>query len=64
MKISELREKKIPELEKLLSEKRKKFQDVKFNLSSGRVKNTTQMRQLKKEIARILTILNEGNYEK
>ncbi len=64
MKISELREKKIPELEKLLSEKRKKFQDVRFNLASGRVKNTTQMRQLKKDIARILTILNEGNYEK
>lgn len=64
MKISELREKKRPELEKLLSQKRKKLQDIKFNLASGRVKNTTEVRGLKIEIARILTILKEGNYEK
>lgn len=64
MKISEFREKSEKELEKILSEKRKKLQEVRFNLSSGRVKNTKEARNLRKEIARILTILKEGSYEK
>jgi len=64
MKPEKLREKKEEELKNLLSEKRDKLQEVKFNLSSGRVKNVKEARNLKKDIARILTILNEGSYEK
>ncbi len=64
MKVSEIKEKNEKELKKLLSEKRKKFQEVKFNLSSGRVKNTKEARNLRKDIARILTILKEGSHEK
>ncbi|MGM0439237.1 MAG: 50S ribosomal protein L29 [Patescibacteria group bacterium] len=64
MNSEELREKKEDELKKLLSQKREKLQEVKFNLSSGRVKNVKEARNIKKDIARILTILNEGSYEK
>ncbi len=64
MQPEKLREKKEEELKNLLSEKRDKLQEVKFNLSSGRVKNVKEARNLKKDIARILTILNEGSYEK
>ncbi len=64
MRPQALREKSKSELEGLLKKKREKLQEVKHNLSSGRVKNTKAARNLKKDIARILTILNEGSYEK
>lgn len=63
MKVDQLREKSEEELEKLLKEKREALQDAKFQLASGRVKNVKKARNLRKTIARILTILNEGSYE-
>ena len=64
MKADQLREKKEEELKKLLSDKREKLREVKQNLASGRVKNVKEARNIKKDIARILTILNEGSNEK
>lgn len=63
MKVKELREKKEDELKKILSKKREKLQEIRFKLSSGRVKNVKEARDLKKDIARILTILKEGSNE-
>lgn len=64
MKPEELRKKDKKQLKELLEKKKNKLQEVKNNLSSGRVKNTKEARIIKKDIARILTILNEGTYEK
>jgi len=64
MKPEEFRKKDKDQLKDLLKNKKKKLQEVKNNLSSGRVKNTKGARTLRKDIARILTILNEGTYEK
>lgn len=64
MKPEELRKKDKEQLKELLKQKKEKLQEVKNNLSSGRVKNTKGARTLRKDIARILTILNEGTYEK
>lgn len=64
MKPEELRKKDKKELKELLKNKKEDLQEVKNNLSSGRVKNTKEARVLRKDIARILTILNEGTYEK
>ncbi len=64
MKPDQLREKKTDDLENLLSKKRAKLQEVKQNINSGRVKNVKEARNIKKDIARILTILNEGSNEK
>ena len=64
MKPDQLREKKEEELRKLLSDKKEKLREVKQNLASGRVKNVKEARSIKKDIARILTILNEGSNEK
>ncbi len=63
MKVNELREKKDDELKKILSQKRDKLQDIRFKLSSGRVKNVKEARDLRKDIARILTILKESSNE-
>ncbi|MFA7295185.1 MAG: 50S ribosomal protein L29 [Candidatus Paceibacterota bacterium] len=58
MKNKELKLKTKEELNLLLAEDRKKLRDLKVNLSKGKVKNVLSIRMLKKEIARILTILN------
>ena len=58
-KSKELRLKPEEELNQLLSESQKKLRELRFNLVSGKVKNVRTIRVLKKDIARILTILNE-----
>lgn len=61
MKASEfkkLESKSKEELYKLLLDSLKKLQDLKFNLAAGKVKNVRSIRSLKKDIARILTLLN------
>ncbi len=61
VKAKELRLKPEEELNQLLSESQKKLRELRFNLASGKVKNVRTIRVLKKNIARILTILNEKN---
>jgi large subunit ribosomal protein L29 len=54
-----LKSKSKEELYKLLLDSSKRLQDLKFNLAAGKVKNVRSIRALKKDIARILTLLNE-----
>lgn len=58
MKMKELKEKPRAELEKLLEEKREAFNNFRFNLGFGKTKNLKLGSVLKKDIARILTLLN------
>ena len=57
MKITELRQKPKEELKKLLIDNKERLRSLKFDLASGKVKNVREIRSLKKDIARILTIL-------
>lgn len=57
MKISEIKQKSKKELQKLLHDKREKLRQLRFDLFSGKVKNVREIRYLKKDISRILTIL-------
>lgn len=59
MKAKELRKKAKEELEKMLIEKRKRLLQLRFDLKAGKVKNIREIRETKKDIARILTILKE-----
>lgn len=59
MKISELRQKSKKELQKILIDSRERLRGLKFDLASGKVKNVREIRELKKDIARILTLLKE-----
>lgn len=59
MKTSELKNKSKEELYKTLMESSKKLQELQFNIAAGKVKNVRTLRALKKDIARVLTILNE-----
>ena len=58
MKTNEIRQKSKPELQKLLQSSKEKLRQLRFDLSSGKVKNTREIQQIKKDIARILTILH------
>jgi len=64
MKAKELREKKIEELEKILKEKREKLKNLKLDLIQGKLKNVREIRETKRYIARILTILREKTCQK
>ncbi len=56
--VTELKNTPVPELEKLLREYEEQLRSLKFDLASGKVKNVTTLRVLKKNIARVLTFLN------
>lgn len=59
MKTKELRKLSKKELENLLAEKKKKLQRFSFQLDSGKSKNIKEVRESKKDIAKILTIIKE-----
>jgi large subunit ribosomal protein L29 len=58
MKIKELREKSKKELQTMLAENREKLRQIRFDLTSKQPKNLKLTRQLKRDIARILTLLS------
>lgn len=57
MKIKELRQKTEKELNDLLNENRFKLGQFRFDLASKKIKNVGQIKELRRDIARILTIL-------
>ena len=59
MKIRELRQKSEKELQETLVSLRDKLRELRFNLTGGKVKNIKEVHQTKKNIARVLTLLNE-----
>ncbi len=61
MKPKDLQQKTEKELSDLLVENRHKLGQLKFDLSSKKLKNVREVRNLRRDIARILTILNNKN---
>lgn len=57
--IQKLKAKPITELEKDLTDSQENLGGLKFDLASGKVKKTSEMRDLKKRIARIKTFLKD-----
>ena len=61
MKAIDLRKKDKKELETMSQDLRKKLSDLKSKFSSNKLKNTNEMGNLKRERARVLTVLREIN---
>ncbi len=59
MKLMELKQKSKQELQRILEDDRKKLGQLRFGLSSGKVKNVKEIHNLKKEIARIMTLIKK-----
>jgi len=59
MKLTELKQKSKQELQRILEDDRKKLGQLRFDLSAGKVKNVKEVHNIKKEIARILSLIKE-----
>lgn len=59
MKVQELRKKSRDELLKILAELKEETRSLRFRIASREIKNHQLLRLARKDIARILTILNK-----
>ena len=64
MKINKIKEMSSPELEKELGELKTELFKLKFSLATNTLDNPMKIRDVKKDIARINTVLTERNYKK
>ena len=63
MNVKEIRDKSNDELLKTLEEFRKELFDLRFERATGSIENPMRIRELRKSIARILTVLKEREGE-
>ena len=61
MKAKEIRQRPKEELQRLLNEKKERLRVLGFNLASVKLKNIKEIRGIKRDIARILTVLRQGS---
>ena len=61
MKIQDIRKKADNDLKKSLAELRETVRSLRFKIAAKEIKNHQQLKGVKKDIARILTILGERN---
>ena len=59
MKANEMREKNVDELRELSEERRKELFDLRFKHYTGQLINTSSLRSVRREIARIETVIRE-----
>ncbi|HEX6959644.1 MAG TPA: 50S ribosomal protein L29 [Ferrovibrio sp.] len=59
MKASDIRAKTTDELKSQLSDLRKEQFNLRFQRASGQLENTSRVREVRRDIARILTVLSE-----
>ncbi len=60
MKFSTLQDKTTNEIEKLVAQNKTKLRQMKFDVSSGKNKSADDVVKTKKDIARMLTKLNQS----
>ena len=61
MKTNKLIEKSNKDLTTDLQEKRKELRSLRFNLAARKLKNVREIREAKKDIAQILTVINQSS---
>jgi len=59
MKIAELRKLDIEKLNESLAELRNKNRELRFSIANNQLKNVRELRVIKKDTAKVLTVLNE-----
>ncbi len=63
MKASELRDMSVEELKGKESELRKELFNLRFQQATGEIENPLRIRTVRKDIARVLTVMNEKETE-
>jgi len=64
MEIVDLKNKNLKDLQELLSEKREALRELKFKVSEKQLKDVRTIREIRKEIAQILTLINQKRQTK
>ncbi len=59
--IKELRDKPVAELQKLLTETKAELAAFRMKVVSNKAKQVSKVQQLRRDVARILTVLNDNN---
>lgn len=59
MRIEEIRQMSLAEMEQTLEDKYEEFQNLKFQNATHQLDNPVQLRGIRKDIARIKTVLHE-----
>lgn len=59
MKATALRERSSDELSKTLSDLEEQLFKLRFQKSTGQIENPVKIREVKRDIARVLTVINE-----
>ena len=63
MKVAEVRELDVAQLEQRLADTRRELFNLRFQHATGQLENTGQIKEVRKSIARILTVLNQKQQE-
>ena len=59
MKANDIRERSDDELRKTLSDLEEQLFKLRFQKSTGQIENPIKIREVRKDIARVLTVINE-----
>ncbi len=63
MKAAEVRELDVEELEQRLVATRRELFNLRFQHATGQLENTGQLKEVRRNIARLLTVLNQKTQE-
>jgi large subunit ribosomal protein L29 len=63
MKAAEARELDVDELEQRVAETRRELFNLRFQHATGQLENTGQLKEVRRNIARLLTVLNHKRQE-
>jgi large subunit ribosomal protein L29 len=63
VKATEARELDVSELEQRLAETRRELFNLRFQHATGQLENTGQLKEVRKNIARLLTVLTQKRQE-
>jgi large subunit ribosomal protein L29 len=63
VKAAEMRELDVEELQRRVAETRRELFNLRFQHATGQLENTGQLKEVRKNIARLLTVLNQKQRE-
>lgn len=63
MKVAEVREMDVQQLEDRIATTRRELFNLRFQHATGQLENTGQLKEVRRNIARLLTVLNQKKQE-
>lgn len=63
MKAAEVRELDVEELQRRVAQTRRELFNLRFQHATGQLENTGQLKEVRRNIARLLTVLNQKQQE-